>query len=69
MTVVVERLMNLLCATIVALNTLRAVGATVEDMLMGEGHENRSSQLHDDQSNYRYFFYDVHCVQLNVESR
>lgn len=68
MTVIVERLMDLLCATIVALNALRAVGATVENVLMGEGHENRSSQLNDDQSNYRYLLSDVHCVQPKVES-
>ncbi len=68
MTGIVQRLVNLIRATIVALDSLWAVGATVKNMVMGEGHENRSPHLNDDQSNYRDLLSDVHCVQLNVES-
>ena len=60
--------MNLIRATIVALNALRAVGATVANMLMGKGHENRCPHLDDDQSNYGDLLSDVHGHVFNVKS-
>jgi hypothetical protein len=45
MTGIVERLVNLLGTAIVTLNVLCTLGATVENMLMGEGHENRCPHL------------------------
>jgi hypothetical protein len=39
MTRIVKRFVNFIRTTIVALNVLRSVRATIEDVLMREGHE------------------------------
>ena len=51
--------MDFIRATIVALNVLRSVGATIQNVLMREGHDNGCPHLDNNQSNYRDLLSDV----------
>lgn len=68
MTGIVEGLVILLRATIVALKALWAVGAIVNYTSMGEGHKNRCPHLDDDQSNYRDLLSNDHRDEINMKS-
>ena len=68
MTGIIKRLVDLIRATVVALNVLWAAGATIENVLMRERHEHRPSHLDEDQSKYRDLLYNVHAHWFNLRN-
>ena len=69
MTGIVERFVSLVRATIVALNGVSAVGASVKNMLMGEWHEKRCPHMDGDQGKDRDLLPNVLCHAIQCKEQ